>query len=51
VGCVNLAAVADEDADVGERYAELVRRGVELADRINLWTPDAGATPTKGRGT
>lgn len=51
VGCVNLAAVADEEADVGERYAELVRRGVELADRINLWTPEASATPAKGRGT
>jgi hypothetical protein len=43
-GCINLAAVADEAADISARYAELVQRGIELADRIQLWTPEAGTT-------
>lgn len=46
-GCITIAAVADPKAGIPERYAELVRRGLELADRISLWTPDTAATARK----
>ncbi len=46
-GCVNLSAVDNPEADVAAMYAELVRRGIELADRINLWTPDTAAAPNQ----
>lgn len=42
-GSIHLAAVADETADIRARYADYVRRGLELADRISLWTPDPNA--------
>jgi hypothetical protein len=37
-GCVNLAAV-NPKTGIEARYADLVRRGIEVADRISLWTP------------
>lgn len=39
-GSIHLAAVADEKADISARYADYVRRGLELAERISLWTPE-----------
>ncbi len=48
-GSIHLTAAADVRANISERYAELVRRGLELADRIALWTPPAvvGAPTSK----
>jgi hypothetical protein len=40
-GSINLAAVADGTIDIPARYAEFVRRGLELADRVQLWSADA----------
>ena len=42
-GSINLAAVADLKADVGARYAEFVRQGLELAERTKLWEGEASA--------
>ena len=42
-GSINLAAVADVRTDVGARYAEFVRQGLELAERTKLWESDAPA--------
>jgi hypothetical protein len=39
-GCINLAAAFDEKADVGARFKEFVQKGIELADRTRLWTPE-----------
>ncbi|MGH7506381.1 MAG: DUF6931 family protein [Longimicrobiales bacterium] len=47
-GCINMAAVADAKADIGARYREFVQKGLELADRTQLWTPDAPAAPARG---
>ena len=47
-GCVHMSAVADPKADIPARYAEFVKRGIELADRIKLWTPDDGTDQRKG---
>jgi hypothetical protein len=33
--------VADGTIDIPARYAEFVRRGLELADRVQLWSADA----------
>ncbi|MGH7468672.1 MAG: DUF6931 family protein [Longimicrobiales bacterium] len=41
-GSVNLAAV-NPKVGIEARYADLVRRGIEVADRISLWTP--GTSP------
>lgn len=37
-GCVHLTAEAD-DYDVAVGYADQIQRGLELADRIELWSP------------
>jgi hypothetical protein len=42
-GSINLAAVADVGTDIGARYAEFVRQGLELAERTKLWEGDAPA--------
>lgn len=42
-GSINLAAVADATIDIPARYAEFVRRGLELADRVQLWSAEADA--------
>jgi hypothetical protein len=39
-GAIHLAACAKPE-DLAGRYTEFVKRGVELADRIKLWTPEA----------
>lgn len=36
-GSINLAAASDVDVDIGARYAEFVRQGLELAERTRLW--------------
>lgn len=46
-GSINLAAVADGTLDIPARYAEFVRRGIELADRVQLWS--TGADPKTAR--
>ncbi len=46
-GSINLAAVADGALDIPARYAEFVRRGIELADRVQLWS--TGADPKTAR--
>lgn len=45
-GSINLAAVSDVKRDVGARYAEFVRQGLELAERTKLWE---GEPRTKGQ--
>jgi hypothetical protein len=40
-GSVNLAAVHPKTG-IEARYADLVKRGIEVADRISLWTPATG---------
>jgi hypothetical protein len=45
-GSINLAAVSDVKLDIGARYAEFVRQGLELAERTNLWEAES---QTKGR--
>ena len=39
-GSINLAAVADTGRDIGARYAEFVKQGLELAERTKLWEGD-----------
>jgi hypothetical protein len=42
-GSVHLAAVVDPNADVPAGYTEFVERGLELAERIQLWGPPPAA--------
>lgn len=36
-GCINMAAVESDAEQVTESYRDFVERGLELADRIELW--------------
>lgn len=46
-GCINLAAVADEEIDIAGRYAEFLEQGLQLADRTRLWEPAAQTPPPR----
>ena len=44
-GCIALAASQGDPEGIGERFASCAERGMDLASRIELWTPPDAASP------